>query len=429
MVLPEVWLQMRSTRRSVSDYDMSLIEPHLRVEAPSLRVGPEMMAFLFWFIFGVMPMSTVFLFKANPTMGTLLYGLLACVIAHSIATCVLAAPRIGTRGQFGLSAVLLMAFALWTGSSILWSGAASRFIALAYFLVDIMGLVSVLLLYLWGTGDRVLRASLQGFCVATAVMIVTLVVFGVRSEEGRLGDNDFLHPNSVGRQSVLAAASCFYLIGSLDKSGKNGFGTYALMLILSLGVFLSLSKTSILTFLIVLGMMQFSMKISMQKKALMFISAVIIGAISASSIMDYLSYYLEYSAGESLYTLTGRTMIWRDTWAMIQQKLWIGYGFLSFRDLGPQIAAVRLVHAHNEWLQIWFSYGLVGLLLAAGFYLSFLYQAGRALTRTPTRSLGSLALGIAICGLVFGVSEASSTALVIPLPLILLVSMALAQRD
>jgi O-antigen ligase len=87
------------------------------------------------------------------------------------------------------------------------------------------------------------------------------------------------------------------------------------------------------------------------------------------------------------------------------------------------------VHAHNEWLQIWFSYGLAGLLLAIGFYLSFLYQAGRALSRTSTRSLGSLALGIAICGLVFGVSEASSTALVIPMPLILLLSMSLASSD
>jgi O-antigen ligase len=118
-------------------------------------------------------------------------------------------------------------------------------------------------------------------------------------------------------------------------------------------------------------------------------------------------------------------MIWHDTWAMIQQKLWIGYGLMSFRDIGPQIAAVRLVHAHNEWLQIWFSYGLIGLLLAVGFYLSFLYQASRALTRTSTRSLGSLALGIAICGLVFGVSEASITTLTIPIPLILLLSMAL----
>jgi exopolysaccharide production protein ExoQ len=420
---------MRSIRKPISGFELSLIEPHLPVETPGLRVSPEMMAFLFWFIFGIMPMSTLFLFKSNPIMGPLAYGLLACLIAHSIATCVLAAPQVGTRGKFGLSASILMAFALWAGSSILWSGATSRFIALAYYLVDIMGLVSVFLLYLWGRGDRVLRSSLQGYCMATAVMILMLIVLGVRSEEGRLGDNDFLHPNSVGRQSVLAAASCFYLIGSLDKSGKNPFGTYALMLVLTLGVFLSLSKTSILTFLIVLSIMQLSMKISKQKKALIFVSAVILGAVSASSIADYLNSYMEYSAGESLYTLTGRTMIWRDTWAMIQQKLWIGYGFLSFRDLGPQIAAVRLVHAHNEWLQIWFSYGLVGLLLAAGFYLSFLYQAGRALTRTPTRSLGSLALGIAICGLVFGVSEASSTALVIPLPLILLVSMALAQRD
>jgi O-antigen ligase len=420
---------MRSTQKTLPKFELSLIEPHLPVETPSLRVSPEIMGFLFWFVLNILPLSGLFVFKANPVLGTFVGGLIVSLFAHSMATCILAAPRIGARDRLGLSPALLVAFVIWAGSSILWTEASSRFIALSYYAVEIMGMISMFLLCLWGGGNRVVRASLQGFCVATAIVILTLVVFGIRSAEGRLGDEEFLHPNSIGRQSVLAAVSCFYLIGSLDKSGKSGFGTYALMLILSAGVFLSLSKTSILTFLIVLSVMQLSMKISMQKKALIFISAVIIAAVSASSMIDYLNHYLDYSAGESLYTLTGRTMIWHDTWAMIQQKLWIGYGLMSFRDIGPQIAAVRLVHAHNEWLQIWFSYGLIGLLLAVGFYLSFLYQAGRALTRTSTRSLGSLALGIAICGLVFGVSEASITTLTIPIPLILLLSMALSDAD
>jgi exopolysaccharide production protein ExoQ len=415
---------MRSTAKTLTKFELSIIEPHLPVEKPSLRVSPEIMAFLFWFVLSIMPLNSVFLFRDNPVTGTLASGLIVCLAAYSIATCVLAAPRVRAQARLGPSAVILVIFATWVGASLLWTGASSRFTALAYYAVEIMSLISVFLLCFWGGSDRVLRSSLQGFCVATAIVILTLIVFGIRNEEGRLGDH-FLHPNSLGRRSVLAAASCFYLIGSLDKSSRNAFATYVMMLILSAGVFLSLSKTSILTFFIVLGMMQLSMKISMQKKATIFVFVIIVAAVSASSIMEYLNYYLEYSNGESLYTLTGRTMIWRDTWTMIQQQFWIGYGLLAFRDLGPQIAAVRLVHAHNEWLQIWFSYGLIGLLLAVGFYLSFLYQAGRALTRTSTRSLGSLALGIAICGLVFGISEASVTTLILPVELILLLAMAL----
>ena len=77
-------------------------------------------------------------------------------------------------------------------------------------------------------------------------------------------------------------------------------------------------------------------------------------------------------------SFSGRTELWQQTLDMIRDRPIQGYGFLSFRDYGPQpFSDIRVVHAHDEWLNLWFTLGLVGVVLAAASYFAFFLQARR----------------------------------------------------
>lgn len=66
-----------------------------------------------------------------------------------------------------------------------------------------------------------------------------------------------------------------------------------------------------------------------------------------------------------------RIQMWKDTWLMIQDRFWLGWGAASYRwvythywvhmnnFLDPE-------HAHNDFIQAWAEFGLVGLVLLVG---------------------------------------------------------------
>ncbi|MCZ2439690.1 MAG: O-antigen ligase family protein [Burkholderiales bacterium] len=91
-----------------------------------------------------------------------------------------------------------------------------------------------------------------------------------------------------------------------------------------------------------------------------------------------------------LTTLTGRTAIWAAVWQQILEQPLLGYGHAAGKVLIPQIYRTfwgwTATHAHNMWLQTWFTTGLVGVLLLLATLLAQLRYCLR------TRDLGSLAL-------------------------------------
>ena len=60
-------------------------------------------------------------------------------------------------------------------------------------------------------------------------------------------------------------------------------------------------------------------------------------------------------------TLTGRTFIWAVAWEEALKSPWLGHGFYSFRFVIPVVGAFEPWQAHNELLQQFFCYGIVGL--------------------------------------------------------------------
>lgn len=89
---------------------------------------------------------------------------------------------------------------------------------------------------------------------------------------------------------------------------------------------------------------------------------------------------------------------------------------MAFRDAGPQIFSdVRLVHAHNELVQIAYSYGAIGAGLAIIIYISIFRSSREIAKRTRSTHLSEFVNTVLIACLVRGLMEAHSVALVLPL--------------
>jgi O-antigen ligase len=66
-----------------------------------------------------------------------------------------------------------------------------------------------------------------------------------------------------------------------------------------------------------------------------------------------------------------RLSIWRDMFFGKFKSSWfIGHGVNSFQVAGVKLGSVSVIEAHNDYLQILFEYGLIGLVLFLGFIVS-----------------------------------------------------------
>src|ERR1700736_1390641 len=99
-------------------------------------------------------------------------------------------------------------------------------------------------------------------------------------------------------------------------------------------------------------------------------------------------------------SLTGRIGLWAIFLLESVQRPWIGHGFHSvwkvIPPFGPEQFEAR--HAHNELLQQFYAYGVMGVVMLIGLYGSFLRQI-RRMARSPLRTFFlSLLLFVAIRG-------------------------------
>lgn len=105
-------------------------------------------------------------------------------------------------------------------------------------------------------------------------------------------------------------------------------------------------------------------------------------------------------------SMTGRTEIWSFVWSEILKEPILGYGYASTKLLIPTLYRTfwgwTTMHAHNMWLQTWFTTGLIGVgLLAATLAAQLAY----------CRRSGDLeSFAILVFVLIFGMTEAAHVA-------------------
>jgi O-antigen ligase len=402
----------------------SYIVPRVGVQSRSFV---ETIGFLFWFFLGVKPVL-VFLFANNPATGTLVLSLGDAFFFGALALTFIIRFVLHRLGESEVvwpgAAKLMFLFLAWAAVSLLWTRSDNPTSAVGYWGLMFIDLLVVVLLVRLGDLELVAIRSMEGLVLGTAVLSVLGLVFLAHSG-ARLGDDDLLHPNSVGNYTSIALLCNIYLVlNAARRSWARIFwiGTGAVLFITLVR---SGSKTALGAFAIACFTYFLRSRRPAWQKVVATLAVVVLAVVAVPLALNY----VYQSEGKSrVESFSGRTELWQQTWEMIRDNPIKGYGFLSFRDYGPQpFSDIRVVHAHDEWLNLWFSLGLVGVVLTAATYFAYFRQARRASRWALTAGPAALALSLLAFALVRGVTEAAN-GFVFPMSLMLLILFWIAER-
>jgi hypothetical protein len=302
-------------------------------------------------------------------------------------------------------------------ASLMWTAAVSRGVALTYWAGMAADVAIALLLLRHGDAERTTEGLMQG-AVWGAVVLAMVAWCAPTTEDLRLGNDAFLHPNTLGLEIGLATlmAQYFAARATLWKWVSAG---------LAITLLRTLSKTAILAFVVAECWVLMQHK-GMTRRAKMWIAAVALVVIASfwGVLSAYVDAYSNTGGGNQVETLTGRTVLWAAAFSMSMERPWLGHGIYSFKALIPAFGSFEAVHAHNEALMQFFEYGAVGVVLAAGVYWSFY----RLASRSRRSELRTLSLGLLMFTLVRGLTDTVSFGLSFPLWLLVALSICLAVR-
>ncbi|HEY4358487.1 MAG TPA: O-antigen ligase family protein [Acidobacteriaceae bacterium] len=236
----------------------------------------------------------------------------------------------------------------------------------------------------------------------------------------RLGDEIFFNTNQIGNLCAISIFFAQYLSRQNEGSWKFPIGFLAITLIRSL------SKTTLTAFIVSEGLLLIMDRSISRRTKLLTVAGFLLIVAAFWGLLE--AYYQNYiSGGDSAASLTGRTGIWVYVASEIAEKPWLGHGFDSMWKVippfGPDQFEAR--HAENEVLQQLYAYGVAGLVLLAGTYVS-LYRTVRKLS---DKSIRILFLCFLLFMLVRGLAEAEPFDLLLPLWCIVLIAALVSSKD
>lgn len=230
---------------------------------------------------------------------------------------------------------------------------------------------------------RLLTWTYGVLLISSILLAVAIPQYGIMSgvHEGALR-GVFTHKNQFG--AFMAPGGVMFLLNALR--GDRYSWLYWGLLVLNCGAMvMSQSATALGTFAVMLLLCLtyriFRWRYEVMLSAILAIT--IIGFIGLIVVAGYIgSDSLLSSIGRDA-TLSGRTYIWQYVWDQIQLRPWLGYGLAAFWNGydGPsgyvQLAMrIAIIYAHNGFLDIWLSIGLLGLSI---FAISFVSTTVRSL--------------------------------------------------
>lgn len=275
--------------------------------------------------------------------------------------------------------------------SLLWSATASLPAAAAYWCAMAADVAMVILLLRSGSIGGIANALMKGYVCGACAVAITAWLLPAQSDL-RLGDDELLGANQIGYLCAFGVFIAQYLMRS--KAGKWGFAA----VLLAVTLLRSLSKTSLVAFLVAEAFLLLKDKSMALRTKLLLIFAAMLVTIGFSGLLT--SYFDIYAnTGNSPETLTGRLGIWAFVLNEAIQQPWIGHGFHSVWKVIPPFGDFEARHAHNELLQQFYSYGVVGICMMAGLYGSFYRQARRVTIGSMRAFYYALLLFILIRGL------------------------------
>jgi len=381
----------------------------------------EKISFAFWFFLGIKIFLIFLIFQKNPQLGTFFTGaislgffvLILFMIFHDNV-------KINYKRILKIPAVkLILVYFFWVLSTMLWTSAEPLFVVFGFYFIMLIDFFSVFLLFSTNLDkDKIFIKSVQGFVIGAFIVSLVALFLTSGTYYGRLGDSEFLHPNNLGNHLAIATLFSIFLIFNSKKNSPKFIWDF-IFLILAIALVLSFSNVSLFAFLIAFFVYVLFARIKIKTKIFIIILIILIIVIFLEPINNYLSkYFYEIQGGNALATISGRTLIWQKTFDMIKDNPFLGYGFLSYRYVGPQTSSQVITHtAHNEWLHHWFSLGIIGLVLSFLIYFSYFANV----IKNYKNPKFYFALSLFIYFLLRGVLEANPVGLVYPFTIMLLI--------
>jgi exopolysaccharide production protein ExoQ len=364
------------------------------------------------FVFAFHVCLTFLWFQDEPQTGTIVWLassliLLAFAVLFSIGSPI-ALPASYRAMPIRWAAALLGVSLISLG----WSQAPFE-AAAGYWLSWVADVATVWFLLREGNPETKAAAIMKGF-VWGSCMVAAIAWASPAAEDLRLGDLLFLHPNLLGFIFSIATFMAIHL--------AHETAIWRLPAVfLACTLLRTVSKSSIFAFLIALIFYLLrDSTLSRKVKIRIGVVAVLI-VVSLSGLLE--AYFTTYTSTDAE-TLTGRTFIWAVSFEYALRNPVLGHGFYSYRFIVPRIGFFEAQQAHNELLQQFFSFGVVGVVLTIGLYWAFFRQIRRA----PTSHLKILAGTILLFALIRGLTDTQIYDLSFPLWLMTMLSILLFLR-
>jgi exopolysaccharide production protein ExoQ len=311
----------------------------------------------------------------------------------------------------------VLIFLAFSCMSLLWSATASMPAAIVYWCAMAADVGMVVLLLRMGPVKEVATTLMKGYVVGACVIAIIAWLLPAQSDL-RLGDEELLGPNQIGYLCAFALFFVQYLMR--EKLGKWGLATF----VLAVTLLRSLSKTSIIAFLIAESFLLMKDRSMRRRTKILLIFAGIATVVAFSSLLT--SYFDIYTnAGNSPETLTGRIGIWTVILSEAVQQPWIGHGFHAVWNVIPPFGDFEARHAHNELIQQFYAYGVVGVCMLGGLYGSF-YRQVRKLSAPSMRTFW---FALLLFVLVRGLTDTEPFDLSLPLWAIVMISVLMENRQ
>ena len=200
----------------------------------------------------------------------------------------------------------------------------------------------------------------------------------------------FTHKNQFG--AFMAPSGVIFFLNAL-RGEKYSWIHWSLLVLSCAAMVMSQSTTALGTFAIML-LLCIIYRILRWRYEVM-VSAVLAVAFVGVAMLIWIAGYVGSDSlldlvGKDV-TLSGRTNIWRYVWDQIELRPWLGYGLAAFWNGfdGPsgyiQLAMrIGVIYAHNGFLDLWLSLGLLGLSVFVIGYISTVIQSLALLRKTNT---------------------------------------------
>jgi exopolysaccharide production protein ExoQ len=303
------------------------------------------------------------------------------------------------------SCVWVILFLSFSGCSLVWSVAASLPAAAAFWCAMTADVAMVVFLLRSGPISAVSSGLMKGYVYATCCLALVAWILPAQSDL-RLGDEELLGANQFGYACALAIFFAQYLIFTQSRQSRWKFAAG----FMAITLFRSLSKTTIVAFVAGEAILLILEKsISRKTKIMLLLATVVVIALASGLLIAYYDIYT--NAGNQAETLTGRLGIWAYILNEAVDRPWIGHGFHSVWKVIPPFGDFEARHAHNEIIQQFYAYGVVGIVMLVGLYGSF-YRQIKKLSQSP---LKTLLLGLLVFVVVRGFADTEAFDLSFPL--------------